>query len=348
MRYTISLLCASLAGVAAAHADVPVVVTDIPPVHSLTALVMGDLGSPVLLLDRGGNPHEFQLRPSQAAAIADAQLVVWVGPEMTPWLDRTLDSLAGGGARLELLEVAGITTRAFGDEDDDHHAEAKDGHDHDAAKASHDHGAAEHGADHGKHDHDKHDHDKHDHDGHDHDGHDHDGTDPHAWLNPDNAQVWLAAIAAELSRLDPANAATYAANATAAEAGIAALDADLAARLEPIQGKPFVVFHDAYGYLADHYGLNVAGSVLLGDAASPGAARLRELQTNLAAGSALCIFPEANHDPKLVGAMADGTDVRIGGALDPAGSIIEPGPGAYAALLSGLADTLIDCLAVSG
>ena len=326
MRYTISFLSASAAlSLTPAWAEVPRVVTDIPPVHALVAQVMGDLGQPELLLDRGANAHSFQLRPSQAAGLADAGLIVWIGPEMTPWLDRAVDGLSPDTAQLRLLAADGTFTRMFGDTGGHDHGD----HGHD------DHGHEEH-ADAGHDDH-KHDHAE--------EGHSHDGIDPHAWLDPANGQLWLGLIAAELSRIDPANAATYDANATAAAAEIAALDASLAERLAPVQGKPFVVFHDAYGYFADHYGLTIAGSVALGDAASPGAAHLAELQEKM--GGALCIFPEAQHDPKLVQAMADGAGTRIGGALDPEGAAVDPGPQAYAAVLTGLADTILSCLVES-
>jgi zinc transport system substrate-binding protein len=264
------------------------------------------------------------------ADLAEAGLVIWVGPEMTPWLDRTLDGLSDGGARLGLLATTGTATRSFGevghqdhaDEGHDHEAKAENGHDHATeAKAEEGHDHAEEGHDHA-----------------------HDGVDPHAWLDPGNAQVWLAAIAAELGRLDPQNAATYAANAEVAAGRIAALDAEIAAQLQPVADRPFVVFHDAYGYFADHYGLTVAGAIALGDAASPGAAHLKELQAQMAAGQALCIFPEANHDPKLVAIMADGTGVEVGGALDPEGSSLEPGPDLYEGLLEGMAQTLSACL----
>jgi zinc transport system substrate-binding protein len=335
MRYTISLLFASLAAAASlaptgARAEVPRVMTDIPPVQSLAAQVMGDLGQPGLLLDAGANAHDFQLRPSQVTDLASADLVIWVGPEMTPWLDRTLDGLSDGGARLGLLDAAGTVTRGF--EEAGHEDHAEEGHDHAAvskAEAGHDH--AEEGHD-----------EAHAEEGHD---HGHDGVDPHAWLDPANAQAWLAAIATELGQLDPANAAVYAANADAAADRIAALDADIAARLQPVSGKPFVVFHDAYGYFADHYGLTVAGAIAAGDAASPGAAHLKELQARLSAGEALCIFPEANHDPKLVQIIVDGTGVKVGGTLDPSGASMTPGPGLYPALLTGLAETLTTCLA---
>ncbi|NUB44634.1 zinc ABC transporter substrate-binding protein [Fertoebacter nigrum] len=391
MRYTISLRRASLpmatllATAAPALADVPRVVTDMPPVHALVAGVMGDLGQPELLLDRGANAHAFQLRPSQAQALADAGLVVWIGPEMTPWLDRAVDSLGSGIPQLRLLAVPGTLTLAYGEDEHDHGAEAGhddhgtddhaagEAHGHEHAEAAeeadahegHAHDAEEHedhaeNGDHAGHDdhaegehagHDDHDHEEHaegddhaegDHAGHD--GHSHDGTDPHAWLDPANAAVWMQAIAVELGRLDPENAATYAANAATEATKLQALDAEVAGILAPAQGKPFVVFHDAYRYFTGHYGLTVAGSVALGDAASPGAARLAELRGTMQDGGALCIFPEAQHDPKLVAQMAEATGARLGGTLDPEGSQMEPGAGLYAALLRDLATTITDCV----
>ncbi|WP_431298297.1 zinc ABC transporter substrate-binding protein [Tabrizicola sp. BL-A-41-H6] len=297
MRYIITALMASIA--LPAFAEVPSVVTDIPPVQSLVAQVMGNLGSPVLLLAKGADEHDFQLRPSQAGAVAEAGLVVWIGPELTPWLETALANRPEGAAALALLDAPGTVTIGYGE------AEAQD-------------------------------------DGHD---HDHGAHDPHAWLDPDNAVVWLGLIAAELSRLDPANAATYATNAANATAGVKAMDADLTARLAPVKDRAFVTFHDAYGYFTAHYGLATAGSIALGDAADPGAARLSEIRAMLDDGSVECIFPEVQHDPALVMQVADGTGAVIGGALDPVGSSLETGAGAYAALLTGIADTLLACKA---
>lgn len=290
MRYTISLLLATAAFPAFAEVSV---VTDIPPVQSLVATVMGK--TPEVLLPPGSDAHSFQLRPSQARGLSNADLVVWVGPEMTPWLAGTLDGIGGEGARLGLLEADGVSLREFAEDHD-----------------------------------------------HDHEGHSHHGHDPHAWLDPHNASVWLDAIAVELSKLDPENAATYTANAAAGKESIAAMDAEIAAQLAPVKDKPFIVFHDAYGYFADHYGLTVAGAVSLGDASSPSAARLSEI-TN-AAGGAACLFPEVQHDPKLVTQMAGDTGVTVGDALDPEGASLEAGPELYADLMRGLAGTLTDCL----
>ncbi|MFD2173179.1 zinc ABC transporter substrate-binding protein [Rhodobacter lacus] len=313
---------------APALAEVPQVMTDLPVIQSLTAQVMGDLGTPAVLLEQGGNAHSYQLKPSQAAALQSADLVIWVGPEMTPWLERALDTVAGSGARLALLHTPGTHLQDFGGAP---HAEHGD-EDHDLAAEAHDHAAHAEGAE---------DHD-HAEEGEEH--HDHSGLDPHAWLAPENAEIWLDQIAATLSSADPEHEATYAANAKAAKASVAALDARLQAELSPVAGRPFVVFHAAYGYLSAHYGLDVVGAVNLGDATAPGAAHLAELRADLAQKGVVCAFPEAQHDPKQIEMLLEGTQVKLGDALDPTGSALSYGPDLYAQLLQGLADTLTRCL----
>lgn len=319
MRYIISSAVASLALSLPALAEVPKVVTDIPPVHSLVAQVMGELGEPELLLEPGASEHDFQLRPSQAAGLQDAALVVWIGPELTPWLDRALGGLDGDGARLALLHAEGTETQAY----------AEGG-----AHAGHD--------DHG---HDDHGHDDHGHDDHAEDAHGHEGTDPHAWLDPQNAKVWLGLIAQELGRIDPDNAATYTQNAQAAQARIDTLEGDLRATLTPVQGRPMVFYHDAYGYFANHFGLTSIGSIALGDATAPGAARMAGLRAGVEQGEVLCVFPEAQHDTRLAEQLAEGTGAKLGPALDPTGSTLTAGPDLYATLLKGLASAIASCTA---
>lgn len=346
MRYTITAATASAAMFAgAAAAEVPQVVTDVPPVHSLVAQVMGDLGAPSVLLDQGADPHSFQLRPSQAAALSEADILFWVGAELTPWLDRAISGVGLSGEAIALLHATGTHTQDYGDHGDHDHGHGHDhdhghshGHDHDHGHShDHDHGHGHsHGHDHG------HDH-SHDHD-HAHHGHSHDGLDPHAWLDPANARVWLDLIAAELAEHDPENTATYAANAEAAKARVDAAEAEAQALLAPVGDAPIYVFHDAYGYFAGHFGVNIAGTVALGDAATPGAARLTGLREDIAAGSAVCIFPEAQHSDALIGQLAEAGDIRLGAPLDPEGSTLDYGPDLYQTLIVSLAETIADCV----
>ena len=367
MRYRSFRRSTSLAAVVAvlghlpAWADVPAVVTDMPVTHSLVSKVISDLGAPDLLLDRGADPHAFQLRPSQARAVAQAGLVVWMGADLTPWMERAVASLSEGEA-LELLEVEGIDlqpyqeSRLIGeaaahahdhdhDHDDDHgHAHDDHGHEHDHAD-DHDHDHA-HNDDH-DHDHD-HAHDdthEHDHDhGHDHDHH-HGDVDPHAWMNPQNAASWLEAIAATLGDLDPDNAETYRDNAAAGVDRMAALEDEIAEILAPVGEAGLVMYHDAYGYLATSFGLNILGTIALGDAADPGAARLSAIRASLQDAGAVCVFPEVNHPDAYVALVVEGDDaLRVGAPLDPEGVMMEPGADLYPALMREMATAIAECV----
>jgi zinc transport system substrate-binding protein len=110
-------------------AEVPRVATDIAPVHSLVAQVMNGLGEPDLILRPGASPHSYALRPSEARALQDADLVVWMGPELTPWLQKPIEILGPGADAVELLNLAESRLQPLRDPGADH------GHDHD-----HDHG----------------------------------------------------------------------------------------------------------------------------------------------------------------------------------------------------------------
>ena len=315
-----SVRCLSLAGLMLAcalpaQAEVPRVVADLPSVSALVQQVMGDLGRPETLLQAGADPHDYQLRPSQARSLQEADLLVRIGPEMTPWLEHASAGLAANATALTLLDLPGTHRQDFGAGAHDH----DHGHDHD-----HDHGGeADHAGDH---------------------DHDHSGLDPHAWLDPGNGELWLGAIAEALSKADPENADKYATNATAARDRLAALDAELKTSLAPLAAKPFVVFHDAYGYFTSHYGLTPAIAVSLGDASTPSAARLAEIRDRIKAEGAICAFPEANHDAGLITTVIEGSGLRLGTALDPEGSLLPPDADHYTATLRGLAQALTDCL----
>lgn len=121
MRFSLALLLAATA--LPAGAEVPNVVTDFGPVQSLVMEVMGDTGMPVMLLPSGGDPHDFQLRPSQADLLGRADLIFWDGPQLMPALGDALGTLAPQAKSIPLLTEGGGKTRNFaGDEGLDPHA----------------------------------------------------------------------------------------------------------------------------------------------------------------------------------------------------------------------------------
>lgn len=150
-------------------------------------------------------------------------------------------------------------------------------------------------------------------------------------------------IAAELSRLDPENAATYAANSAAGKAELASLEVDIAARMAPLSGG-FVVLHDAYHYFEARFNIEAAGAISLSDATPPGPARVAEIRDLVSEQGIGCVFVEPQFNRGIVDAVFDGADVRIG-VIDPIGAGLEPGPGLYPALISGMAAAFEDCLA---
>lgn len=81
--------------VAPAQAQGLRVLTDVAPVHGLVAQVAEGVFTPDLLLDAGADPHHMALRPSQASAVLQADIVIWIGPALTPWLAAPLESRDG-------------------------------------------------------------------------------------------------------------------------------------------------------------------------------------------------------------------------------------------------------------
>ncbi len=328
----------------AAAAESPKVVTSILPLGSIAAAIMDGVGEPEVLLEPGASPHAYSMKPSQAQALSDADLIVWVGPDMEVFLERPLEALGGAARQLELMAVSGIELLPYRegalfeahDHDDEH---AHDDHDHDDEHAHDDHDHDE------EHAHDDHDHDEeHAHDDHDHDEeHGHGEMDAHIWLSPANARVIGAAIAASLGEIDPDHAEIYAANAERFAGALDEVEAEIDGILAPVRDRPFIVFHDAYRYFEQHFDMPAAGAIHLSPEVPPGAARIAEIQARIGELEAACVFAEPQFEPRLIQTVIDGSDAQSA-VLDPLGTEIDVGPESYPQLLSNLADSIAECL----
>lgn len=301
MCRTVLMAAAMLAWLPFPGLAAPRVVTDLPPVGGLVAQVMQGVGTPEVLLGRDGDGHHHQLRPSEARAIAGADLLVWLGPAMTPSLGAAADSLAPGRG-LALLDLPGT------------HLRPAEGEAEPATPQGHEHG---------------------------HD-HDHGAIDPHAWLDPANAALWLGAIAEALAAQDPDHADRYRANAAQGRDAIAAAAAEARALLRG-QEVPVVVAHDALGYFTEAMGLPPALALAGQGDTAPSAGRLRRLREQIARSGATCLLPEAGHDGRGLAGL-DGLGLREGAPLDLLGVTQGAvGPDLYPALLVGLARTIAGC-----
>lgn len=334
------------------------VVTSIKPVHSLVSAVMAGVDQPGLIVRGAGSPHTYSLTPSQATALQDADLIFWVGPEMETFLGKPIETIGTNAKVVELMDADGLIRLGFreggpfeahdhdGDDLDDHDAMAEAGHDddHEHEEVAED----EHDDDH-EHEAAASKHDGHEHEemaGAEHDDHEHDhgGVDGHVWLDPENAKVIVHEIEEILIEHDPDRAATYEANAAAVTAKLDALIAEVETMLAPVKDKGFVVFHDAYHYFENRFGVTAAGSITVSPDVIPGAERVGEIQAKVGDLGATCVFAEPQFEPKLVAVVIEGTDAQSG-VLDPLGSDLEDGPDLYFDLIRNLARSMRDCLA---
>ncbi|MBF0624630.1 MAG: zinc ABC transporter substrate-binding protein [Magnetococcales bacterium] len=287
----------------------PRVVVSIKPLHGLAAGVMAGVGQPDLLLGSGGSPHGHSLRPSQALMLRQAQVVFWVGPGLEEFLVKPLDHLAGQAQVVALAGVPGVT--AVREEDSNHHGGEGKNH----------HGEGEDEEE---------------------EGHHHHSGDPHVWLDPVNAQAMVTAMATTLSAVDPANAARYRDNGTRLDQRLADLTARLQARLAPIRKRPFVVFHDAYGYFTRRFGLDRGLALTLSPEHKPSAQRLMTVRQRILADGIHCVFAEPQFKPDLLAAVTRDLPVHQG-ILDEVGATLAPGEEAYFSLLENLAAALLAC-----
>ncbi len=328
----------------AANADVSVV-TSIKPVHSLVSGVMEGVGSPIVIIEGAGSPHTYSLKPSQARQLQNADLVFWMGDELETFLEGPIKNIAKRAKSIKLIDSHGLKKIKFReggmfeghDDHDDHGGHDDHGHDKHAKDDHDDHGHDKHAKD----DHDDHGHDKHAKD--DHDDHGHGEFDPHVWLDPINAKAIVHEIEEALVKVDPKNAKKYEANADRIAKEMDKLVEELREQLKPVQEKGFIVFHDAYQYFEQRFGVSAIGSITVSPEVMPGAERVSELRKKITDLSATCVFSEPQFEPKLVKTLVEGTGARTG-VLDPLGASLTKGPDLYSQLIREMASSLKDCL----
>jgi len=179
------------------------------------------------------------------------------------------------------------------------------------------------------------------------DEHDHDhrpGTlDAHLWLSPVNARVIATRMAADLSAADPANAARYQSNLKAFSERLDALDARLKARLAGIAGKSYFVFHEAFDYFEDAYGLKHAGVFSVAAEVQPGAQHVAAMRARLQQVGKTCVFSEPPLRPRLAETLVAGLPVKLA-ELDALGGYTPATAQGYEQVLEKLGNDLAGCL----
>lgn len=158
-----------------------------------------------------------------------------------------------------------------------------------------------------------------------------------------NAKALVHEIEEALVQADPANAETYEANAEALTARLDALIGDVETELAGLEDEGFIVFHDAYHYYENRFGLEAAGSITVSPEVMPGAERISELRETVQAAGATCVFSEPQFEPRLVSTVTEGTPAKSG-VLDPLGAELEDGPDLYFELIRAMTTSFKQCL----
>ena len=300
-------LSAALWGSATQAANAAVVASLKPLGFIASAIADGVTDTEVLLPD-GASEHDYSLRPSDVKRLQGADLVVWIGPEMEAFMEKSVKNIPNAKqvTIAQLNDVKPLLMKGADDDDDDH------GHNDAGSEKSDEH-------------------------------HHHGDYNMHLWLSPEIARASAVAIHDKLVELMPQSRAKLDANLKDFEAQLAATDKQVGNELAPLKGKGYFVFHDAYGYYEKHYGLTPLGHFTVNPEIQPGAQRLHEIRTQLVEQKATCVFAEPQFRPAVVEAVARGTSVRMG-TLDPLGTNIQLSKASYSQFLSQLANQYASCL----
>ena len=307
--------CASGESPAANNSDGISVVTTTTQLDDFAREVSDGTGAQVTtLLKPGQSVHGFEPTAADLEALRNADVVIYNGVDLEPWLDDTLDAAEFKGARID----ASVGIDVHEDDDAHDHDHDDDAHDHDDDAHDHDDDAHDHDDDAHEHDDDAHDHDHDDDDhGHDHGGHDHDhgGVNPHIWTSPSNAEDMVDNVAKGLADADPDNAATYRKNAEAYNEKLDDLDEWIEKNIDqiPEDKRLLVTNHDALHYFNDEYDVTFVGSIIPSwdDNAEPSAAELDELIAKIKEHKVPAIFAEQQLSPDTAKAIANETGAKV-------------------------------------
>lgn len=276
LRTALALLLATLAaagcgssGSGSGDAGTLDVVATTTVVGDLARAVAGNAADVHQLLQPNSDPHDYEPRPDDVVAAADAQVVLTSGAGLDHWMDDVVEQ-SGGDATVVDLGARVPVIRRDGDE-----------------------------------------------------------ADPHWWHDPRNAEAAVLAIRDALGRADPDARATYARNAAAYVRRLRTLDRATRACVAaiPPARRTLVTDHDAFGYFADRYGLEVVGTVIpsLTTQAQPSAGDLADLARTIEREGVRTVFSEHSVNAKLAAAVARDTSARLddslyGDTLGPPGS----------------------------
>ncbi|WP_207650240.1 metal ABC transporter substrate-binding protein [Anaerosporobacter mobilis] len=258
------------------------VVTTLFPQYDFANQVGKDAVEVKMLLKPGVESHTYEPAPSDIIEINKADIFLYTGDEMEPWVSKILDSLDSDVMIIDLSK--NITLDKVGDHDHEHEDEESDGdhlHEDESEEAEHE------------------------------EDHVH-SYDPHIWTNPLNAKIMVEDIKTALSEVDKANKMTYENNAKDYLASLDQLDQDIrevvkqAKRDEVVFGGRF-----AFHYFFEEYGLDyVSAYDSCSSETEPSAKVIATIIDKVKEDQIPVIFYEEFANPKVAESIANATGAK--------------------------------------
>tara|TARA_B110000238_G_scaffold46497_1_gene50386 strand:- start:1076 stop:2020 length:945 start_codon:yes stop_codon:yes gene_type:complete len=286
------------------------VVASIKPIHSLVASVMDGVGEPSLIVDGSASPHTFQLKPSHAKLLQNADIIFWIDKDLENFLVKPLSSIAKKSKKISLMEINSIKKLKFREKNIfvEKHDDHKGHKEHDDHKGHKEHAHGE--------------------------------FDIHIWLDPENAKTMSMEIAKELSKIDPKNKLIYESNAKKVSFKINKMMKEI--KKEINKDAAFVVFHDAYQYFEKRFNIDAVGALTVNPEVLPGAKQLTEIRKEIKHEKVKCLFSEPQFNPSIAKAIAKDTGVKIA-VLDPLGAKLNASKDLYFQLIKNIALSFKNC-----
>ncbi|MEW9809792.1 MAG: zinc ABC transporter substrate-binding protein ZnuA [Candidatus Symbiodolus clandestinus] len=285
------------------------VVASIRPLAFITAAITEGVMPVEVLLPPLASPHHYHLRPSDLRRLHQAELVIWVGPELESFLSQPLrmvlapQLMLSGVPTIRRLLKNSYQTLTTPPDTSLITKQAEQA----SCCAQHTH------------------------------------YDPHIWLSPEIARQIARQLQSQLIQLRPKQRQRINANVKRLEQQLQQCEQEIRQQLAPLSKQNYWVFHQAYAYFETHFGLRQRGHFTVNPAIAPGAKRLQEIQKQLQQLGQVCLFTEPQFQPAIILRMMSGTSAKLG-CLDPLGTQIAIGRDSYPHFLKQLSQQFADCL----
>ncbi|ABR75134.1 zinc ABC transporter substrate-binding protein [Actinobacillus succinogenes] len=300
------------------------VVTSVKPLSFIASSIAEGVTEVETIVPPGASPHDYNLKPSDVQKIKSADLLLWIGKDVDGFLEKSIHQIDHGKV-IEIAEIDSVTPLLT--KSAHHHHDHEDHHEHEHSHA-HKHGP-----------HDIHDDDEHEHD------EDENGLSVnwHVWYSPQISRIVASEVAEKLTAQYPDKKAQIEQNLQNFDRTLQLQSEKIRTQLAAVKDRGFYVFHDAYGYFNQAYGLNQIGAFTINPLVAPGAKTLATIKAEIAEHKVSCLFAEPQFTPKVIESLSKGTEVKIG-RLDPMGESVKLSKNAYTDFLQATADSYFHCL----